>query len=356
MAALHGGHHGERRGKPLAGPDVWRKLLAGIGAGIVLPSIYALATTIAPRVAEAVLGRVLAGWSVSLVAGVPASALISDLAGWRASFLALAVLAAFSLLGSLRLPEGCRPHASVRQGLLEPLGYPTVRPLLLVCLAFMAAFYGVYAFLGDTLRVATGATAAGAGMAVLTYGIGFGLASLADRRVDRWGAERVLPWSLAAVALIYLALVPATRAIWSTALLTAVWGGANHLCLNALIVLLARAQPDRRGAVLGLNSAVTYLGALLGTGAAGLAYQRAGFMALGIGAAALLAVAALVAQFGGAGARQTYDAAATPGAPAAPFAACNPGGVHEQGAPLPAGGRLDRRPGYRHVRLRGLRP
>jgi predicted MFS family arabinose efflux permease len=287
------------------------QLLAGIGAGIVLPSIYALATTIAPKGSEsAVLGRVLVGWSVSLVAGVPASALISDLAGWRASFLALAVLAAFSLLGSLRLPEGCRPHASVRQGLLEPLGYPTVRPLLLVCLAFMAAFYGVYAFLGDTLRVATGATAAGAGLAVLTYGIGFGLASLADRRVDRWGAERVLPWSLAAVALIYLALVPATRAIWSTALLTAVWGGANHLCLNALIVLLARAQPDRRGAVLGLNSAVTYLGALLGTGAAGLAYQRAGFMALGIGAAALLAVAALVAQFGGAGARQTYDAAA----------------------------------------------
>src|SRR4051794_35769780 len=255
------------------------QLLAGIGAGIVLPSIYALATTIAPKGSEStVLGRVLVGWSVSLVAGVPASALISDLAGWRASFLALALLAAVSLLGSTWLPEG-RRHQPQPQGLLAPLGYPTVRPLLLVCLAFMTAFYGVYAFLGDTLRATTGVTAGGAGLAVLTYGIGFGIASLADRRVDRLGAERVLPWSLAAVALIYLALVPATRAIWSTALLTAVWGGANHLCLNALIVLLARARPDRRGAVLGLNSAVTYVGALFGTGGGRRGHQQAGFSA-----------------------------------------------------------------------------
>ena len=86
---------------------VLAQIVAGIGAGVVLPSIYALATTIAPKGSEsAVLGRVLTGWSVSLVVGVPASALIADLAGWRASFLALAVLAAASLMGTVRLPAG----------------------------------------------------------------------------------------------------------------------------------------------------------------------------------------------------------------------------------------------------------
>ena len=86
---------------------VMAQIVAGIGAGVVLPSIYALATTIAPKGSEsAVLGRVLTGWSVSLVVGVPASALIADLAGWRASFLALAVLAAASLMGTVRLPAG----------------------------------------------------------------------------------------------------------------------------------------------------------------------------------------------------------------------------------------------------------
>ena len=79
------------------------------------------------------LGRVLTGWSVSLVVGVPASALIADLAGWRASFLALAALAAASLTGTVRLPAG-RPATAALEpvGLLAPLAYPTVPSLLLV--------------------------------------------------------------------------------------------------------------------------------------------------------------------------------------------------------------------------------
>ena len=58
----------------------------------------------------------------------------------------------------------------------------------------------------------------------------------------------------------------------------------------------ARARHDRRGAVLGLNSAVTYLGAMLGTCGAGLLYVAGGFPALGFAAAALLAGAALLAR------------------------------------------------------------
>ena len=61
-------------------------------------------------------------------------------------------------------------------------------------------------------------------------------------------------------------------------------------------MLLSRARPDRRGAVLGLNSAVTYLGAMLGTGGAGLLYALGGFPAdRAAAAAALVAAAALLA-------------------------------------------------------------
>jgi hypothetical protein len=149
---------------------VLAQTLAGIGAGVVLPSIYALATSIAPKGSEAaVLGRVLTGWSPSLVVGVPASALIADFAGWRASFLALGVLAGASLAGTVRLPEG---HVAELEpaGPLAALAYPTVPPLLLVWFGFMAAFYCTYAFIGDAIRAATGVGAATAGLVVLTYG------------------------------------------------------------------------------------------------------------------------------------------------------------------------------------------
>jgi predicted MFS family arabinose efflux permease len=269
--------------------------LAGLGAGVVLPSIYALATGIAPKGNEsAVLGRVLTGWSLSLVLGVPAAALITDLAGWRASFMVLALLAGTSLLGTIRLPPGRTTGAAPIRP-LAALAYPGVAPLLLVCLAFMAAFYGTYAFVGDAVRQATGVSAGIVVLIVLSYGIGFGAASLADGLVDRIGPERVLPRALLAVAGIYLALVPATTALWSAAAVTLAWGFANHLCLNTLILLLSRAKPERRGAVLGLNSAVTYLGALVGTGGAGILYPGPGFGAVSMAAAILVGTAAVVA-------------------------------------------------------------
>lgn len=58
---------------------------------------------------------------------------------------------------------------------------------------------------------------------------------------------------------------------------------------------LTEEVPDGRGAVLALNSAVSYLGALLGAGTFGPAYDALGFEAIALAAAACLAAAALIA-------------------------------------------------------------
>jgi predicted MFS family arabinose efflux permease len=269
--------------------------LAGLGAGVALPAIYAMATALAHAGAVSrTLGWVLTGWLVALVLGVPAAALLAEVASWRAPFLALGIAATLVIAGSAVLPADRRRRRS-KQGEalpapLAPLRYPTVAPLLLVCLAYMAAFYGVYAFLGDHLRATLDLPARDAGLVVLAYGVGFGAAGLGDGAIDGLGARRVLPLALLAIALVYAGLA-ALRSLAAAAALACAWGGANHLGLNGLILLLSRAKPEARGAVLGLNSAVTYLGAALGTGLAGAIYARAGFAWLA-GCAALLLVAA----------------------------------------------------------------
>ncbi|MFE0754205.1 MFS transporter [Inquilinus sp. NPDC058860] len=272
--------------------------LAGLGAGIILPSIYTLATTIAPPGRESrVLGRVLTGWSISMVAGVPAAALVAETLGWRAVFLLLAGLAILSMFGTARLPAPPRPRAA-RPGLralVAPLAYPGVPALLAICLGFMASFYGVYAFIGDHVRATLGLSASQAGVIVLTYGVGFGAASLGDGLVDRLGPRRLFPLVLLAVAAIYALMLPAAHSFAAIAALTGLWGFANHFGLNILVLLLSRAKPEARGAVLGLNSAVTYLGTLTGTGLAGIGYAAAGFPPLATGAAAACLAAAVVA-------------------------------------------------------------
>lgn len=274
---------------------------AGLGAGLAIPSIYGLATMVAaPGQESRSLGRVLTGWSVSLVAGVPVAAAIADRLGWRAVYGILAAATVATLLGSLRLPK-VRPTA--RRGAfrpsaaLAPLHSPGVAPLLAICLGFMASFYGVYAFLGDHARQVLDLTAGEVGIVVAGYGVGFAAAGLGDRWIDRFGPDRLLPPILLAVAAVYALMIPAVAGFVAITALAVAWGFANHFGLNILVLLLVEARPDARGAVLALNSAVTYLAVLIGVGAAGAAYPAFGFPGIAAGAALLAFAAAAIALY-----------------------------------------------------------
>ena len=271
--------------------------MAGAAAGVILPAAYGSASLVAAEGQEArTLGRVIAGWSVSLVAGVPLSALISDAIGWRATYGTLALCAAIALLGLRKLPERQVQNAAPLRlsRLLAPLSYRDVPVLLLACLAFSSAFYGVYAFLADHVRALLALSAGQVGFIAFAYGAGFMLAGFAGAPlIERLGPRRALPLALAAIAMVYLLLLPAAHALAMVLALAVLWGAASQISLNLLVLLLSRARPDERGAVLGLNACTTYLGASLGTAIAGTLYTHVGFEALGIGASAAVGLAAL---------------------------------------------------------------
>ena len=271
--------------------------LAGAAAGVILPAAYGSASLVAAAGQETrSLGRVISGWSVSLVAGVPLSALISDAIGWRATYGVLALCAAVALAGLRTLPERRNTHAAPPRlsRLLAPLSYRDVPVLLLGCLAFSSAFYGVYAFLADHVRTLLGLTAGQVGFIAFAYGAGFLLAGLAGAPlIERLGPRRALPLALATITAVYLGLLPAAHALAAVLAIAVLWGAASQLSLNLLVLLLSRARPDERGAVLGLNTCTTYLGASVGTAVAGTLYTHAGFEVLGLAAAAAVALAAL---------------------------------------------------------------
>ena len=266
--------------------------LAGLAAGVTLPATYAAVTAAAPAGQEArVLGRVLTGWAVSLVAGVPLAAALADLAGWRAVHAALAALVVAALAGFARRPGGA-PAAAPAVSRRAALGRPGVARLLGANLAFMTAFYGVYAYLGDHLAARLGASPTAAGLVVLSDGVGFGAASLPDGLLDRLGPGRILPLALGAAAAACAALASASGSLAATLAVAAGWGVASHAGLNLLVLGLARAGGPAGGATLGLNSAATHLGASVGPLALGAVYARAGLPAAAFAAAVLCAGAA----------------------------------------------------------------
>jgi len=269
--------------------------LAGLAAGAALPACYGLAVQIAPAGQEnRTLGVVLTGWTLCLVAGVSGSALITEFAHWRVVFVLLAMLCAVVLAGIIRYrkadPAWRVPMVPGKAGSpWQALRVPGILPALGVCAAFMIAFYGVYAYLGTHLVTVLGRSTASAGLATLCYGIGFGAAMLFDGLIDRHGRTTVAPWSFAVVGLAYALLaLSADRFAWLVAFCT-LWGAVNHVGMNLVIGRLNALDPSRRGAILGLNSAVTYLAVFVGTLGFRPVFERGG-----LGACAVLAVVCLV--------------------------------------------------------------
>lgn len=278
---------------PHAGVLAVGQVVAGTAAGVTLPVTYALASELAPPGAEArVLGRVLLGWSVAMVAAVPLAAALSDLAGWRTMFGALAAcaVAQLVLLGRLPAPRLSRPGRPATYG--EALRRPGVRALLLVVLAYMAAFYGTYAYLGDHVRSVHDAGASVAALVSLAYGVGFGAAGLLDGRVDRLGPARLLLPTVLGLTVVYVVLPLAAVSIAALLAVCVLWGLVNHAGLGMLVTLLGQRGGTARGPVLALYSTATYLASAVATTTLGPLYEVRGLtaVALVVGAGLLAAV------------------------------------------------------------------
>ncbi|WP_048648620.1 MFS transporter [Nitratireductor soli] len=270
------------------------QLIAGLAAGVALPAIYSNAAAVAPRGRETeTVGIVLTGWTLSLVAGVSLSAVLADLLHWRAVFGAVCLLA----LGAfLALAFNGRRDVVSHTPAISPIAalrLPGVARLLIACGAFMAAFYGVYAYLGDHLTNGLGKPVSANGLMTVSYGLGFGGAVFLDRTLQTFAARNLLPFVFAAVAAVYVAMVPASTSYGAMLIVAFAWGLANHFGLNMLIVRLSAIDPARRGAIMGLNSATTYFAAFAGTLSFGPLYAGFGFAVAAGVAAFLMMISAL---------------------------------------------------------------
>ncbi|AZO31771.1 MULTISPECIES: MFS transporter [unclassified Mesorhizobium] len=272
------------------------QLVAGVAAGIAMPAIYASSAAIAPPGRESgTIGVVLTGWTLSMVAGVSLSAVLADLIHWRAVFATVALLAGTAVAGltmsSLRDTRKSGPAPSP----LGALAVPGIIPLLIACGAFMTAFYGVYGYLGDHLHKDLGEPVSANGLAAIAYGLGFGAAALLDGIIDRLGARRVMPVAYLLVAAVYVAMALVSGGFGPLMATIAAWGLANHFGLNVLVMRLTALDPARRGTIMGLNSAVTYLAVTVGTAGFGPLYTGLGFANCALIAVLLMLVAASAA-------------------------------------------------------------
>lgn len=266
------------------------QIFAGLSSGLGLPIVYGLTARIAPKGRESVyLGRVLTGWTISLVFGVSGAALVADLLHWRANYLFLGAFSVvLAVLSHLQVTPDSekKPRLGVQyRAALQAKG---VMGLLACVFCFMGAFYGTYGYIGIHATQVLEQSTTQAGLIALVYGIGFAGTSLFDGVLDRLGPMRVGRVIFCVLLFVYAGLAFASQAWMSLLLMSFIWGGINHFGLNILIGQLNAAGAEYRSTVLGLNSAVTYFAVFVTTGIFGKVFVDFGFAYVALGGVILL--------------------------------------------------------------------
>lgn len=276
----------------------WRMLVAGqfvtgLAAGVIIPGTYALTADLTPdHMRSRAMGRVIFGWSVAMVAGVPFAALIADFADWRGPFIAVAAISALMIFGIGLLPRATASAATRPVPYRRALAVKGIPLALLATFVNMIAFYQTYTFLGDHVRHLHDAGAWLGGILACSYGIGFGLAVFCDGWLDRVGPARLMAASLFVLGINYIFLPVATLNLATAIIYPLVWGLVQHIGMNVLVSYISAAPAGERSTAMGLFSFITYVAVGLGGGVYGSVYATYGFFAISFAATATLWIGA----------------------------------------------------------------
>ena len=236
------------------------------------------------------------GLTVATLLGVPFGAWFGLMLGWRAAFWAVTVIgvAAFAVLVVL-VPGnvgGNEKATSLREE-LAVVGRPRVLLGLAMTVFGFAGLFVVVTYVQPILTRLTGFSEAAVSPILLVFGVGLSIGNVAGGRLADRGLGRALIGTLAALALVLVALA-AVLAIKGLAVAFIFLLGIAAFATVAPLQLrvLEAAGAEGRTLASSLNIAAFNLGNALGAWAGGLAIDR------GLGLAALPLVAAAITAAG----------------------------------------------------------
>ncbi|VTU26317.1 Purine ribonucleoside efflux pump NepI [Variovorax sp. PBL-H6] len=281
-------------------PNFATMLVARLLLGLCIGGFWTFApgagTQLVPEVSKArAMSIVLAGVSGATVFGVPVTAFLGDLAGWRASFGATGVLAAVVLLMQIWLLPSMPPARAIRpRDLLTPLTRRMAQVGLLAVLFLIAGHFAAYTYLKPLLQQSFGLGPDAVTTLLLVYGAtGFVGTFFGGSLV----ARSVRLAALAAALLLASALVLSTMVgsgMLAGAVVVVVWGMAFGLIPVALTGWMMQAVPDAPEAGQALLVSGFQVAIASGALAGGVVVDGYGIASTMLMSAALVLVAAAV--------------------------------------------------------------
>lgn len=283
------------------------RFIAGLPHGAYIGvSVLTAASLVEHQRRAWAIARAMLGLSIANVIGVPLAVWLGQWLGWRAAFVAVAVLAAVTAIGILHVVP--RVSASSSATLRSELG-AFRRPQVLLTLAVGAIGFGglfsVYTYISPTLTNRAGIGLAEVPLVLVVWGLGMVAGNMVGGRVVEHGVMRSLFVILAATVL-FLAFFALGSARPLTATVGAFLVGATFALVPALQTRLMDVAADAQTLAAALNHSALNGANALGAWFAGIAIAAGGGWAapawvgvgLALSAMVMLAVSAVLEQRG----------------------------------------------------------
>ena len=272
------------------------RIVAAAGAGIYTPIAAAVAAALYPEEQRAkVLAAVFFGLTISQVIGVPAGSWLAYSFGWRWAFWMIFAMG-LPLIWMIwrRVPAGLRFQPVSMTDLGQVLQQGRMMLAVMFTASFLGAIYVLYTYIAPLLSEAMGLGRNGIALVLLVFGLGaVGGNIMGGILADRLGWRITLIFLCVCQMLImpvYSLLPFAMPYLLGLSFLWSLFGWGFMAGQEARLISGAGAQAP---VVLALNAAAIYIGAAIGSAIGGVVIAVFGISAIGL-AAGLASTIALI--------------------------------------------------------------
>ncbi|MGO4448536.1 MFS transporter [Phyllobacterium sp. TAF24] len=289
------------------------RLIIGMSAGLYAATAQATAVAISESHHRArAISVIVGGTTLAVAFGAPLGALIASFAGWRGTYVFVALIgAAATTFVWFLLPSGLRADKLTLKQRLGVIGHPGLLPALVTMLLYMAGGFIVFTYIAAIAVQGTGLSREMVPLVLLAFGLGAALGNFVGGQLsDRFGPTRTVIAAsfLNAASLMAISwIMQWPNEIAGPALIAVMvlWGVAAWMFPPAQASRVLAIAPESAPLALSLNGSALYLGIASGSLVGGLIIANIGLEYLGWIGGTLPLLGLVVMRLASVGARKT---------------------------------------------------
>lgn len=246
-------------------------VISRIGIAFAHAIFWSITASLAIRMAPAgkkaqALSLIATGTALAMVLGLPLGRVVGQYFGWRTTFFAIGVIAAFTLFCVMKLlPKLPSEHSGSLKSLPLLFKRPALVSLYVLVAVVVTAHYTAYSYIEPFVQTVAGLSATMATFLLLVLGCAGIIGSVMFGKLGNRHSSTLVSGSIGLLVLCLALLLPAAQSTTYLTLLCLFWGIAIMVITLGMQVKVLALAPDATDVSMALFSGIFNIG--IGAGA-----------------------------------------------------------------------------------------